>query len=378
MMAKTAYSTHGKRGVFLTLDSVTAMLILFMAVIVSFAYFSGQQGTGISSQILRSYSEDAATVMLKKGSLAKPLLSQNGSGTSGISEVLQASPASVCMQVAAYSAYGQNAESVANSSNGLVAYWKLDELSGISTADSSGNGHSGVLHGDGTYFLQNGIAGGAVFFDGRYGSSNEGYVAVAHDARLEPASITAAIWVKLYGNDGTYNYPLINWPGYAMKITDDARPYWRLMGYSDLYSTSDWRSIPYGKWNLLVGTFDNITRNASFYINGELTASQVINDVIQYGGTNPLTISSDPGWGDKTMNGGVDEVRIYNRALSSDEVLRLYSDPSNLEYVVSKPDCPYSGGETQAITVPFSASTSQDRNDYYYAVIMSWFKGSRA
>lgn len=378
------------RGIFLTLDVVVAMMLLFMVVMLAFAYYSSssQQAPAFSTQLLQSYAQDAATVLVSKGYLSAPLDSLNNSNTSGIREVLAATPPSVCMQVEAHGAItGGKIGGSTSLSDGLIGYWKLNEGAGPTAADYSGNGFTGVLRGGGTRFVETGASGGAAYFDGRYGSSSEGYVEVAHDSRLEPPSISVAVWVKLPGNDGTYSYPLIKWAGYAMKISSDARPYWRITGYKDLYSITDWRAIPFNQWALLVGTFDNATQNASFYINGEFTSSTVhgdnlgdsstLNDTIQYGETYPLTISADSRWGANTMNGSTDEVRIYNRALTQAEVRELYSNPGNLLYVVDKPGCTYSGGEIQSLTAPFAHNGNQNGNNYYYAVLKTWLKGGR-
>ncbi len=378
------------RGIFLTLDVVVAMLLLFLVVMLAFAYYSSssQQASSFSTQLLRSYTQDAATVLAWKGYLSAPLDSLNNSNTSGIREVLAATPSSVCMQVEAHGAItGEKIGGATSLSDGLIGYWKLNEGTGYTAADYSGNGFTGVLHGEGTRFVEAGASGGAAYFDGRYGSSNEGYVEVAHDSRLEPSSITVALWVKFPGEDGTSSYPLIKWSGYAMKVSNGETPYWRITGYKDLYAISDWRRIPFNQWALLVGTFDNATKNASFYINGEYTSSTVygditgvssiLNDTIKYGETYPLTISTDSRWGANTMNGSTDEVRIYNRALTQAEIEELYSNPGNLLYVVGKPGCTYSGGEIQSLTVPFAHNSNQNENNYYYAVFRTWLKGER-
>ncbi len=368
------------RGIFLTLDVVVAMLLLFMVVMLSFSYYSSssQQTSSFSTQLLRSFTQDAATVLTGKGYLSAPLDSLNNANTSGIREVLSATPPSVCMQVEAHGAItGGKIGGSTSLSDGLIGYWKLNEGAGPTAADYSGNGFTGVLHGGGTRFVEAGISGGAAYFDGRYGSSSEGYVEVAHDSRLEPPSISVAVWVKLPGNDGTYSYPLIKWSGYAMKITNDAKPYWGIIGYNNLYSISDWRAMPFNQWALLVGTFDNATQNASFYINGQPTSSTILNDIIKYGETYPLTISADSRWGANTMNGSTDEVRIYSRALTQAEVRELYSNPGNLLYVVDKPGCTYSGGEIQSLTAPFAHNSNQNENNYYYAVLKTWLKGVR-
>jgi hypothetical protein len=53
-------------------------------------------------------------------------------------------------------------------------------------------------------------------------------------------------------------------------------------------------------------------------------------------------------------------------------VAQLYSNPSNLLYVVGAQGCDYGSGEVQALSVPFAVNANQVKNDYYYAVIRAW------
>ena len=75
-------------------------------------------------------------------------------------------------------------------------------------------------------------------------------------------------------------------------------------------------------------------------------------------------------------NGTLDEIRLYSRALTTDEVKTLYSDPSNILFVVDKPECAFSGGEVQTLTVPFVLNADQESNSYYFATLRAWATGA--
>src|SRR5262249_40929284 len=62
------------------------------------------------------------------------------------------------------SGYNASAEASASFTSDLVAYWKFDEGSGTTTADSSGNGNTGTLM-NGVQWVT-GITGNALYFDG--------------------------------------------------------------------------------------------------------------------------------------------------------------------------------------------------------------------
>jgi predicted GH43/DUF377 family glycosyl hydrolase len=73
-------------------------------------------------------------------------------------------------------------------------------------------------------------------------------------------------------------------------------------------------------WSHLVGTWDG--SNLRIYLNGILKAGPLSATGTMTASTNPLRIGS--GVGTSWFNGSIDDVRIYNRALSSDEISRQY------------------------------------------------------
>jgi hypothetical protein len=62
------------------------------------------------------------------------------------------------------SGYNPSAEASASFTSNLVAYWKFDEGTGTTTADSSGNGNTGILT-NGPLWTA-GRIGNALYFDG--------------------------------------------------------------------------------------------------------------------------------------------------------------------------------------------------------------------
>lgn len=77
-------------------------------------------------------------------------------------------------------------------------------------------------------------------------------------------------------------------------------------------------------WQHIVATFDNTTKEAKIYINGNLDASTTLNGFTpNFQNTNNLRI----GWGnsdDFAFDGKIDEVRIYNRILSAEQIKADY------------------------------------------------------
>lgn len=80
-----------------------------------------------------------------------------------------------------------------------------------------------------------------------------------------------------------------------------------------------------GKWHLGVGTYDAATQKMSLYLDGQLAVSQSVSGNI-VPGTYPLYIGRDGRLGyDRGFYGSIDDVRIYNQALSAAEIQALYN-----------------------------------------------------
>ena len=91
-------------------------------------------------------------------------------------------------------------------------------------------------------------------------------------------------------------------------------------GINDVFQTDIWQMI-----TVVVQKVSDTKANAYFYYNGELGGSSIGNDFTMstFTFTNPLRIGS---WGGGTdfFTGSLDDFRIYNKALSADEVKALY------------------------------------------------------
>ncbi|PYQ11137.1 MAG: hypothetical protein DMF80_22470, partial [Acidobacteria bacterium] len=77
----------------------------------------------------------------------------------------------------------------------LIAYLKMDEGSGTTATDSSGNNNAGTLLSGATWTA--GTSGQAVALDGV-----AGYVRIAHNAALDAFPLTAAVWFKTSTTSG--------------------------------------------------------------------------------------------------------------------------------------------------------------------------------
>lgn len=161
-----------------------------------------------------------------------------------------------------------------------------------------------------------------------YGAGAGAYAEVNHHASLMPTQLTAEAWVKLDTLPGANQwYGLVSkgdefsQDGYELLVrasnaaTAPNRIAWSLGG-TMVYSTA--APTP-SKWIHVAGTFDGTT--AKLYIDGVLnntaTASLTPN-------TRPVYLGRRFTNSSHVLDGKLDEVAIYNRALSGQEILDRY------------------------------------------------------
>jgi hypothetical protein len=92
--------------------------------------------------------------------------------------------------------------------------------------------------------------------------------------------------------------------------------------YRNIKTTED---MPVGEWIHLAGTYDNT--EFKLYVNGKLVASAACSIPFSYQDENPVIIGGNTNNKGKTLvdcfRGRIDEVRLYNRALTAHEVAEL-------------------------------------------------------
>jgi hypothetical protein len=215
-------------------------------------------------------------------------------------------------------------EPVNPGTDGLVAYYALEN----NTDDSSGNDIHGTIVGNPSYVEGPVGYGTAMEFDG------ESYVDCSFDPRLDiTGPISMGIWIRP-GTDGSIETaPLCKadavrgWSWQLRYGWNTNKP--TIMGFQ--FNGTDSRVWVYvnqelavGQWYHVAGAYDGET--VKCYLDGVETDSAPMSGII--GGPSSLLIGSD-GWRDDWI-GAIDEVAIYERGLSEDEVLYLAGFRKNL------------------------------------------------
>ena len=200
-------------------------------------------------------------------------------------------------------------------STGLVAAYSFEEGTGSAVGDASGNGRTGTI--SGATWTPAGRFGGALSFDG----VND-LVSVTDAAALDLSTgMTLAAWVNPSALSDWRTVVLKEAaPGlaYALYAHDTARPgAWIRTNTSGVdIGTAAPSALPLNTWTHLAATYDG--SSVRIYVNGALVASRAVTGGI-VASTLPLRIGGNAVWGEY-YSGLIDEVRIYNRALTGTEI----------------------------------------------------------
>jgi len=238
----------------------------------------------------------------------------------------------------------------------LNAGWHFDEGSGTTATAFSPVKHVATFFKGNTVILGNeamnpswveGLNGGkAIYY-------NKGaHLEVPYTTSFLPANITISVWIKpeeLY----EHNYVVSQnyWQGYKLQTQGGGKPFFTYKKVDgniiDADNETD-NSIKAGQWNHVVVSVNGTTKELKFYVDGTLTKTWTETDK----GIGPLTqtlASPDPqpfiiggvatdaelaanfmAWTTADnlgyFKGIIDELKIYNIALSDGQVSKLYND----------------------------------------------------
>lgn len=196
-----------------------------------------------------------------------------------------------------------------------AGYWKFDETSGTVAADSSGNGKTGTLYGPA--WTTGGRLNGALNFDGI-----DDYVSLPYIVNPSTTDFSAAAWVKLDASLGNNQYILQqegpngkSWL-YRKSATGNLATY---LGDVELQTTG---TIPLGTWCHVVVINNGGT--VKLYLNGQPDGSASRTIASETSGMR-VGRHKNPDTGNREWDGIIDEVYVYNCALSDNQVLSLYT-----------------------------------------------------
>jgi hypothetical protein len=206
-------------------------------------------------------------------------------------------------------------------SNGLSGYWKMEEGSGNSLVDASGNNnHANILNNSGITW-SGGKEGLAVNLTG----STNRYAEVNHNLSLDIRNaITISAWIKPEGLSAkrilskgpeVFEVGLLNNQRLEFRVNRNTA--------GTTYSLSSNAKYPVdgNTWMHVAVTFDGT--KSTIYVNGEEDNSIIYQPFTINSSSSPLQIGARSGI--DRWQGGLDEVRLYNRALSNNEIKAVFA-----------------------------------------------------
>jgi hypothetical protein len=207
------------------------------------------------------------------------------------------------------------------SSAGLVAWWKLDDGSGTTAMDSSGNGNDGTVEGGAQWVA--GQLGGALQFNGSDADIRAPYVP------LNNQSFTITMWINpvLSGSAVVFSQAETGSTNLSMHFrlggpsSSDAPVRGVRMGFysNDLDSPTD--LFQDNTWYHVVFWYDFENQTQRIYVDGEQVAERSANPYLGSVGDTLIGV-----WQTDTSqryNGIVDDVQIYDHPLTETEILAV-------------------------------------------------------
>ncbi|MEM1322250.1 MAG: lectin-like protein [Bacteroidota bacterium] len=204
--------------------------------------------------------------------------------------------------------------------NNPLANLRFEEGSGQTTADESGNGNDGTLLG-GTAWTT-GQVGGAILLDGQNDRvsiatdpSQDASGQLAISAWVNPTSIDNGDGILVKGTAVSPYALRLNANG-SLRFTANRNSPQGAVGSGNWSSNT---TINTGEWTHVAVNYDGST--LQFYINGQLDSNQPTPNLTFGISNEPLIIGADLPDTDEYFNGAIDEVQLYCRTLSEEEII---------------------------------------------------------
>jgi hypothetical protein len=228
---------------------------------------------------------------------------------------------------------------------GLVRYWNFNEGSGTIAYDSSGSGNDGTIHG--ATWVDNGSCEKALSFDGV-----DDYVET-NPATFQSKDITVEAWIYPKSFSG---YKTILHKGdrigannllFAFDLISNKISFYISSNGNNWDSTVGTTILELNKWYHVVGVYRSSDKFFAVYVNGTedntktSTLSSLYHDASKY--WIGARYDNRQFRSDRYFNGIIDEVKIYNYALSADEIKTLYEGKEPSAPTTTPPTTPTQG-----------------------------------
>lgn len=213
--------------------------------------------------------------------------------------------------------------------------WKFDEYTGSSTADSTGNGNTGIFHGGVSWYTP-GRSGSCIQFNGL-----DGYVDCGNnpDTNLT-GDMSFSAWVKM--NSGYYDQKIGgnqngSYGGYKLCIYNSKAEFEVRDANNKPHLNRDMTGgtiLTMGSWYHILGVYSESGHWIKTYVNGKLDrhlqgngtgTGQTDVPANALGSTTGNFVMGREPWADLYyFDGWMDDIRVWNRALGDSDAKALY------------------------------------------------------
>jgi hypothetical protein len=227
------------------------------------------------------------------------------------------------------------AESGNTLTNSLVAYWKMDEAAdGTTPVDRLDSWVNDITLVDAATATDDAI--GKIGSAGDFETGQSDTMAVATDvAALDfTSSFSVSVWVRKESS-GVLEYVISKWNTSAQRSwniningSNLAQFAMSTDGGNTLVTTASattFGTLSINTYYHIVATFDDTADEMTIYVNG--TSDTVTQTGTPFNSTQPVRVSGHT-TSSTTFDGRIDEIAVWSRAITSDEVLELYNSGS--------------------------------------------------
>jgi hypothetical protein len=204
----------------------------------------------------------------------------------------------------------------------LVGWWRLEETSGTSFTDDSGSGNTGSCSVCPTY-NSSGVFNGSYDFD----SASSRYIQVTYNEDFNfTTAMTISLWFKYRNSQsaGLVSNRAASSSSYNLYISTTNLIF--DVANATTHKATSTYPISTNTWYHAVGVYNGSSIN--LYINGTLVRTQAQTGDVQDQSFNVLIGRYQASY----LNGSIDDVMMFRRALSDSEVLALYNATANQYY----------------------------------------------
>lgn len=220
---------------------------------------------------------------------------------------------------------------------GLLGYWNFDEATGTQFTDSSATLAHGNLTGTlGNFSSVTGKLGNALSST----AANSDSSVIIPGGSIQPTSVTMSVWFKPTTLPSEWNslcsyYAKAgeDWGAFEMYTDGDHNGTsfsWNIHHLSGNQDVSTYPSGVYspGSWYHVVGTYNAATGIMKIYVNGVEAATKSVGaEAIDYNSSNTsnqISCFNNPRFPNEGVNGALDHLKIFSRALTAAEVKAEY------------------------------------------------------